>query len=94
MLSYVRQSGCSGMRTQTLNSLLMENDIMPNDNNIIPIASARPSLSQVVGMSIAELNALPPDYLDELLVQAEIAANVISIARHAITRRAALKNQP
>ena len=67
---------------------------MPNDNNIIPIASARPNLSQVAGMSIAELNALPPDYLDELLIQAEVAVNVISIARHAITRRAALKSQP
>ena len=67
---------------------------MPNDNNIIPMASARPNLSQVAGMSIAELNALSPDHLDELLVQAEIAVNVISIARHAITRRAALKSQP
>ena len=67
---------------------------MSNDNNIIPIASARPNLSQVAGMSIAELNALPPDYLDELLIQAEVAVNVISIARHAITRRAALKSQP
>ena len=66
---------------------------MPNDN-IIPLASARPNLSQVAGMSIAELNALPADYLDELPVQAEIAVNVISIARHAITRRAALKSQP
>lgn len=65
-----------------------------SNGNIIPIASARPNLSQVAGMSIAELNALPPDYLDELLIQAEIAVNVISIARHAITRRAALKSQP
>ena len=67
---------------------------MPNDNNIIPIASARPNLSQVAGMSIAELNALPPDYLDELQIQAEITVNLISIARLAITRRAALKSQP
>ena len=67
---------------------------MPNDNNIIPIASARPNLSQVVGMSIAELNALPPDYLDELQIQAEIAVNVLSVVRHGITRRAALKSQP
>ena len=64
------------------------------DNNIIPIASARPNLSQVAGMSIAELNALSPDYLDELQIQAEIAVNIISVARHAITRRAALKSQP
>ena len=67
---------------------------MPNDNNIIPMASARPNLLQVAGMSMVELNALPPDYLDELLIQAEIAVNVISTARHAITRRAALKSQP
>ena len=67
---------------------------MPNDNNIIPIASARPNLSQVPGMSIVELNALPSEYLDELQIQAEIVANVISLARQAITRRAALKNQP
>ena len=67
---------------------------MPNDNNIIPIASARPNLSQVAGMNIAELNALPPDYLDELQIQAEIAVNLLSVARHAITRRAALKSQP
>lgn len=66
---------------------------MPNDN-IIPMASARPNLLQVAGMSMVELNALPPDYLDELLIQAEIAVNVISTARHAITRRAALKSQP
>lgn len=65
-----------------------------SNGNIIPIASARPNLSQVAGMSFTELNALSPDYLDELLVQAEIAVNVISIARHAITRRAALKSQP
>ena len=65
-----------------------------SNGNIIPIANARPNLSQVAGMSIAELNALPPDYLDELQIQAEIAVNVISIARLAITRRAALKSQP
>lgn len=67
---------------------------MSNDNKVVAIAVARPNLSQVAGMSIAELNALSPDHLDELLVQAEIAVNVISIARHAITRRAALKSQP
>lgn len=67
---------------------------MPNDNNIIPIASARPNLSQVAGMSIAELNALSSDYLEELQIQAEIAGNILSLARHAITRRAALKSQP
>ena len=67
---------------------------MPNDNNIIPIAVARPNLSQVVGMSVTELNALSSDYLDELQIQAEIAVNVLSVARHAITRRAALKSQP
>lgn len=64
------------------------------DNNIIPLASARPNLSQVAGMSIAELNALPPDYLDELQIQAEIAVNILSLVRHAIARRAALKSQP
>ena len=67
---------------------------MPNDNNIIPIASARPNLLQVASMSFTELNALSYDYLEELLIQAEIAVNVISTARHAITRRAALKSQP
>ena len=65
-----------------------------SNGNIIPMASARPNLLQVAGMSMVELNALPPDYLDELLIQAEIAVNVISTARHAITRRAALKSQP
>lgn len=64
------------------------------DNNIIPMASARPNLSQIAGMSFLELSALPSEYLDELQIQAEMAANVISIVRHAITRRAALKNQP
>lgn len=67
---------------------------MPDDNKVISIANARPNLSQVAGVSMVELIALPSDYLDELLVQAEIAVNVISIARHAITRRAALKSQP
>ena len=67
---------------------------MPNDNNIIPMASARPNLSQVVGMSVTELNALSSDYLDELQIQAEIAVNVLSVVRHGIARQAALKNQP
>ncbi len=67
---------------------------MPNDNKVIAIASARPGLSQVAGISILELSALPLEYLDDLLLQAEIALNVVSVARQSITRRAALKNQP
>ena len=67
---------------------------MSNDNKVVAIAVARPNLSQVVGMSVTELNALSSDYLDELLVQAEITVNIISVARYAVTRRAALKNQP
>ena len=67
---------------------------MPNDNNIIPLASARPNLLQVAGMSFTELNALSSDYLEELQIQAEIAANILSLVRHGITRRAALKSQP
>lgn len=65
-----------------------------SNGNIIPIASARPNLSQVVGMSFTELNALSSDYLEELQIQAEIAVNILSLVRHAITRRAALKSQP
>ena len=64
------------------------------DKNIIPLASARPNLSQVAGMSFTELNALSSDYLEELQIQAEIAANILSLVRRGITRRAALKNQP
>ena len=66
---------------------------MPNDN-IIPMASARPNLLQVASMSFTELNTLSSDYLEELQIQAEIAVNILSLVRHAITRRAALKSQP
>ena len=66
---------------------------MPNDN-IIPMASARPNLLQVASMSFMELGALSSDYLEELQIQAEIAVNILSLVRHGVTRRAALKNQP
>ena len=65
-----------------------------SNGNIIPIANARPNLSQVASMSFTELNALSYDHLEELQIQAEIAVNILSLARHAITRRAALKSQP